>query len=150
MSNHYHLLISTPNEDIDKFMMLFNKKLSELIKKHSGVINHKFSNRYKWTIVDNNNYLLNVYRYIFQNPIRANIVDDMLHYPYSSLHFSRFECKKLNCKPHFNWQKERHWLIKQYGDDFDNIIRKGLKHNFFKPHNKMSKFNKVKLSNPKL
>jgi putative transposase len=69
MGNHYHVLITTPDNNIDEFMMFFNMKLSKLINQKSRVINHKFSNRYKWSIIDNEGYLLNAYRYIYQNSL---------------------------------------------------------------------------------
>ena len=51
MSNHYHLLLTTPDENIDRFMMHFNWRISYLISLRTSRINHKFSNRYKWSIV---------------------------------------------------------------------------------------------------
>ena len=149
MGNHYHMLITTPNSDIDSFMKNFNLQLSKLITKSSGVINHKFSNRYKWTIVSNQSYLLNVYRYIYQNPVRANITQDCFSYPYSSLHFTKDEAKLLNYKPHLEYSKETSWMELRYGKDFDNIIRKSLRKKEFTPGNKTSTFFTNILNGPK-
>lgn len=139
MGNHYHLLLSTPNADLDTFMRYLNLKLSQLITKRSGVINQKFSNRYKWSIVEEESYLLNVYRYIYQNPIRAKITNDCHSYPYSSLHFTSFEANKINYQPHLVYGKEKAWLEKRYGDDFDHLIRKGLKKEKFEAATKTPK-----------
>ncbi|MDH5415359.1 MAG: transposase, partial [Flavobacteriaceae bacterium] len=68
MANHYHMLITTPNEDLDKFMEFFNRRLSQKINSISEQKNHKFANGYKWTIINSQNYLYTVYRYIYQNP----------------------------------------------------------------------------------
>lgn len=145
MNNHYHLLISTPDENIDSYMMYFNQNLGRLISQDANVINHKFSNRYKWTIVDNQSYLYNVYRYIFQNPIRAGIVDSIIDYPYSSIFFQQEEIKKLNYESHFNWKNNIDWLNTYYGSGFDNLIRKCLKKEYFKPHQKISRIDKTRL-----
>lgn len=137
MGNHYHLLVTTPNSDIDRFMMILNKRLSDMIYKHrnSKVINHKFSNRYKWSIVDNMNYIFNIYRYIYQNPIRANIASKCLDYPYSSLRLSPFEFKKLKITTHINYYKYRKWMDSMPGAEFDEQVRKGLKKEVFKVSN---------------
>ncbi|MBF0300345.1 MAG: hypothetical protein HQK51_16620 [Oligoflexia bacterium] len=43
-----------------------------------------FGPRYHWSIIKYQSYYINIYRYIFQNPMRANIVEDGFKYPYSS------------------------------------------------------------------
>lgn len=133
MNNHYHLLLSTPNEDIDKFMMFYNGSLSRLISKESSRINHKFSNRYKWTIVSQKNYLLNVYRYIYQNPLRANIVKRIEDYPYSSLKFNYNEKCKLNYFLHFNFTLKSSWFNKKFDDETRLSIKKNLAKRNFSP-----------------
>ena len=142
MSNHYHLLITTPGANIDRFMMLFNLSISRKISQRSGMINHKFANGYKWSIVDNNNYLANVYRYIYQNPVRARLVTTPTHYPYSSLFFSRNESKLINYRPHFDYRSYTKFFNKSYNEDFDEVIRKSLRRPVFKPSSRISKFNK--------
>mgnify|MGYP000108637331 CR=1 FL=1 len=140
MSNHYHMLITTPESNIDRFMMFFNLRLSQLISKKSGVVNQKFSNRYKWSIVEDHNYLMNVYRYIYQNPVRANITKDCYSYPYSSLHFSKLEVKLFNYRPHINYHEEKSWFEERFGSDFEDTIRQGLNRERFKPSNSSSSF----------
>jgi len=149
MGNHYHLLLTTPNSNIDGFMMLYNRKLSNLINKKSGVTNHKFSNRYKWTIVDNQSYLLNVYRYIYQNPVRAKLTIDCFSYPYSSLHFSRYESKLFNHRPHIYYGREKSWLEKNMGEEFDEMIKTSLKKETFRPAKVPAYFRKI-LNNPQV
>ncbi|OUR99974.1 hypothetical protein A9Q84_02780 [Halobacteriovorax marinus] len=149
MGNHYHLLLSTPGEDIDQFMRFFNSKLAKLISKKSKTINHRFSNRYKWSIVDNSNYLLNVYRYIYQNPVRAQIIDTCKRYPFSSLNFTDEVSRVLNHRPHINYFEEKEWIEKLCGDDFDSILRKSLKKERFMASNNISTFHRNILDNPK-
>ena len=89
MSNHYHLLIRTPGSDIDRFMFWFNKTFSDLLRQQSGQINRMFGSNYKWSLITNQIYLKRVIIYIFQNPLRANIVNNIEDYPYSSLYYQR-------------------------------------------------------------
>lgn len=138
MNNHYHLPVTTPNLNIDKFMMHFNWKLSDLISKYSGVITQNFSNSYRWTIVDKQSYLQNVYRYIYQNPVRADITESCISYPYSSLHFNKIESKKFNFKPHFNYSSSKSWFEKRYGCDYDSMIKVALKRPYFQPSSRAS------------
>lgn len=147
MSNHYHLLLTTPKENIDRFMMHFNWRISYLISLRTSVINHKFSNRYKWSIVSKQSYLLNVYRYIYQNPIRAGICENCKDYPYSSLHFSSYEAKILNYKAHLDYAQSKTAIERKFEEEFINCIRNSLKRSHFKPSQKISTLYKNRLEN---
>ena len=136
MNNHYHLLISTPNSDLDKFMEHLNKRFSQKLRKHSQMINHKFANRYKWTIVSADSYLYNIYRYIYQNPIRANICVNCQSYPYSSLRISPLEMK---LKPHLDFNKHINWFETVPNHEFNQVIKTGLGKNTFGVSNRISK-----------
>lgn len=50
-------------------------------RKRSG---HLFQGRYKAIVVDKDDYLLGLSRYIHLNPVRANLVHKPEEYPYSS------------------------------------------------------------------
>lgn len=70
MNNHYHLLMTTPEANIDSFMYEFNKKISNDIRERTNRINKVFGSRYKWCLIQSNKYFSNCYRYVYQNPIR--------------------------------------------------------------------------------
>lgn len=131
MKNHYHVLLTTPNCDLDKFMRAFNRKLSQRINKEAGVINHKFANGYKWTIVDSRSYLFNIYRYIYQNPVRAGLCRLCVDYPYTSLRMTPAQVRKLQIKPHLDYFEHQCWMEKRHGAEFDKAIKKGLKKRTF-------------------
>lgn len=131
MSNHYHLILSTPDSNIDKFMEYFNKTLSNRIKRYSGAENHKFANRYKWTIIDSKAYLFNIYRYLYQNPVRANLCKKCLDYPYTSLRFSPMQKRKLKIKVHIDYFKFREWMDQLNGGELNSTIKKGLAKKYF-------------------
>ncbi len=133
MNNHYHLLVTTKNSDIDRFMMNLNRRLSLSIEKLSGVINHKFANRYGWTIVDRESYLYNVYRYIYQNPIRANLSKSILEYPFSSLNLNKSAYEKINLWTHFNNEEIWSWLSEEIDSNLSSEISKCLRKAYFRP-----------------
>ena len=94
MANHYHFLIRTPNADIDRFMYFFNKTFSSELQRKSGSSNRMFGSNYKWSLIQSPKYFANVFRYIYQNPLRAELVDKCEDYPYSTYHYSCYQ-KKL-------------------------------------------------------
>lgn len=85
MDNHYHMIIQTPDGNLDKFMYEFNKRFAKKILDRSGGINHILGGRYKWCLIESQKYFSNCYRYVYQNPIRANIVDKCEEYSFSTL-----------------------------------------------------------------
>lgn len=94
MSNHYHLLILTPNSNLDQFMYELNKNFSLKLRTESLMVNRMFGGRYKGCLIKNQNYLWNTWKYIFQNPIRANITDKVEDYPFGSL---KIETQSIPC-----------------------------------------------------
>ncbi len=84
MGNHIHLLIrenSLPISNIFKhigsaFVYWYNIKYERT--------GHLFQDRFMSEPVDNEIYLLNVFRYILNNPVKAGICENPEDYPYSS------------------------------------------------------------------
>lgn len=85
MNNHYHMLLYTPNRNIDRFMYEFNRRLALKIQSEAGVINQIFGGRYKGCLIQSQQYLSNCYRYIYQNPVRAGLVYRCEEYPFSTI-----------------------------------------------------------------
>lgn len=85
MGNHYHMLVITPECNLDLFMYEFNKRLSLKIRQQTERINKIFGSRYKWCLIQSQNYFFNCYRYVYQNPVRAGVVELCEDYPFSTL-----------------------------------------------------------------
>jgi len=84
MSNHYHLILETPAGNLSRIMHYINGSYTTYVnikRKRSG---HLFQGRYKSIVVDKDNYLLELSRYIHLNPVRAGIVKKPEDYSYSS------------------------------------------------------------------
>lgn len=135
MSNHYHLILKTPNKDIDLFMYEFNKSLSLLIRTRTGRINSVFGGRYKWCLIRSQTYLYNCYRYVYQNPLRANLCGRVENYPYSSLfylvHGKSFVVQLFDCFG-FKDKFALSWLNQAVENEEIDLLRKGLKTSEFK------------------
>ena len=84
MNNHYHLLVRTPDANLDKFMFELNRRFSQRIRFVTYRINRIFGDRYKWSLIENEKYYLNVFRYILQNPLRSGAAFRCEVYPYST------------------------------------------------------------------
>lgn len=85
MNNHFHLLVLTPNEDIDRIMYFFMKDVTLDIQKCTGRINKIFGGRYKGSMISSYGHLVNVYKYIYRNPIEVGLSDKAESYPFSTL-----------------------------------------------------------------
>jgi REP element-mobilizing transposase RayT len=71
MSNHFHLLVSTPEGNLSEFMRHFNISYTGAFNRKHRRVGHLYQGRYKAFLIDADNYLLEVSRYIHLNPIRA-------------------------------------------------------------------------------
>jgi putative transposase len=85
MSNHYHMLISTPGPDLGLIMQEFGRSVTKTFNLETGRSGHLFGGRYKWTLVDNPIYYSHVYKYVYRNPVRAELVGQVEDYQFSTL-----------------------------------------------------------------
>jgi putative transposase len=86
MSNHFHLLISTPNADLATFMNRFMTETSVAINDQAMRANHVFGGRYKGCLIDEPYYYANAMKYVYRNPVAAGIVKRVEDYKFSTLH----------------------------------------------------------------
>ena len=86
MSNHYHLLIEITQPNLSKFMRQLGMNYAIYFNKKHKRAGHLWQGRFKSWYVTDEAYLFTLMRYIEQNPLKAGIVKDIAHYPYSSYH----------------------------------------------------------------
>jgi len=84
MSNHYHLLIETPDANLSKGMRHLNGVYTQSFNREHSRVGHVFQGRYKAILVEKQSYLLEVARYIVLNPVRAQMVRSAREWPWSS------------------------------------------------------------------
>ena len=84
MSNHYHLLVHTPDGNISRCMRHINGVYTQRFNRHHKKDGQLFRGRYKAVLVDADNYLLEVLRYIHRTPLRAGLVEDLNDFAWSS------------------------------------------------------------------
>lgn len=93
MSNHYHLLIRSPEVPLGTVMAIINRRYSDYFKKKYHYTGQLYERRYFAELVPSPTSLLAVSRYIHRNPIETKtpIVKKMEHYPYSSFHYYKLD-----------------------------------------------------------
>ena len=84
MSNHYHLLVETPDGNLSKGMRHLNGVYTQRFNRRHSRVGHVFQGRYKAIIVQKESYLLELARYIVLNPVRAQMVRSAKDWPWSS------------------------------------------------------------------
>ena len=89
MSNHYHLLIETPDGNLSKGMRQLNGVYTQAHNRKHGRSGHVFQGRYKAIVVEKEAYLLELCRYIVLNPVRAGMVRSAKDWPWSSYRAKR-------------------------------------------------------------
>lgn len=97
MTNHYHLLVHTPNGNISYAMKCLNGVFTQKMNKRYDTDGPIFRGRYKSTLVDEDHYFLTLTRYIHLNPVEAAIVGSPQEYKWSSYR------AYLNLEPAPDW-----------------------------------------------
>lgn len=110
MSNHYHLLVSTPDGNLQRAMRhiggVYTQKYNRLARTDGSL----FKGRYKAILIDSDEYLLHVSKYIHLNPLTAKMVNELTDYPWSSY------------PAYVGKQKVEKWVT--YSDVYDQLTAK--------------------------
>lgn len=84
MSNHYHLLIETPQPNLSQAIQWLNVSYAAYYNNKHQRSGHLFQGRFKAILVEADAYLKELSRYIHLNPVRAKIVATPAEYGWSS------------------------------------------------------------------
>lgn len=84
MTNHYHLVVETPEGNLSKGMRQLNGMYTQASNRRHGRTGHLFQGRFKSILVDKDSYLLELTRYVVLNPVRAKMVKKPGEYKWSS------------------------------------------------------------------
>jgi hypothetical protein len=84
MSNHYHLLIETPEGNLSAGMRQLNGIYTQAYNRRHCKDGHLFKGRFKAVLVEKESHLLELCRYVVLNPVRAHMVKVPDNYGWSS------------------------------------------------------------------
>ncbi len=83
MTNRIHLAIQVAEDPLSGIMQNLSFRYTRWINKKQARAGHLFHGRYKAILVDADNYLLELVRYIHLNPVQAGIVENPEDYAWS-------------------------------------------------------------------
>ncbi len=117
MTNHYHLLIETPEANLAEGMRQLNGLYTQRFNRLHGRVGHVFQGRYKAILVERDSYLLELARYVVLNPLRAGMVQRLETWPWSSYLAT---CGQ-SATP--EWL-QTNWILAQFGRQRGSAIRR--------------------------
>lgn len=119
MGNHYHLLIETPDPNLSLGMRQLNGVYTQRFNRRHTRVGHIFQGRYKSIVVEKNEYLLELCRYIVLNPVRSGIAGEAKKWAWSSYQATAYPTKA----PDF---LSVDWVLSQFAEK-KNIARKAYR-----------------------
>jgi REP element-mobilizing transposase RayT len=84
MGNHFHLLVTTPNPDLDRGMQHLQSVYAQRFNRRHEREGHLFHRRYGTSVLADDDLIRYVARYIVQNPVRAGVCRRPGDWPWSS------------------------------------------------------------------
>jgi putative transposase len=85
MTNHFHLLVTTPAANISASLQCLNGEHAQWFNWRYGLKGHVFQRRFWSETVDDDAYFAEVSRYVALNPVRAGLVTRPEQWRWSSL-----------------------------------------------------------------
>jgi REP element-mobilizing transposase RayT len=83
MGNHYHLLLQPSEPTISRALRQLNGVYAQSFNRRHDRVGHVFAGRFKSLLVDRDNYLVQVTKYLALNPVRAGLVTNPEAWPWS-------------------------------------------------------------------
>lgn len=110
MTNHYHLVVQTPQANLWQGMHMLNSRYVKAFQRCHGREGHLLERRYRPVLVERQEHLLGVARYVVLNPVRAGICERAEDWPWSSYRATA----GLAPRPAFLTTE---WLLGSFGGD---------------------------------
>lgn len=127
MTNHYHLLIETPEGNLSIGMRQLNGIYTQRFNRRHNHVGHIFQGRYKAILVDKDSYLLELCRYIVLNPVRVGMVRRPEEWQWSSYKGTIGKSKDTTCLT-------IDWILIQFGknrkvalEQYKEFVKLGIK-----------------------
>jgi len=135
MTNHFHLLIETPEANLNRLMHYINGSYTGYFNRHNRRVGHLFQGRYKAILVDRDSYLMELSRYMHLNPVRAGMVGKPEDYQYSSYRSYIFPAGEnivdrdmilgmVSNKPKEAFERYRYFTEQEIGQEIESPLKK--------------------------
>jgi REP element-mobilizing transposase RayT len=143
MPNHFHLLLTTPQEDLGVIMKEFLMNITKKMNTNTRRSGRIFVSRYHWSLIDDDQYYDCALKYIYRNPVKAKLVDGVEQYQFSSLKFvleNEFVSFPVEPPvghahniPQENSAEFLRWLNRPFNHEQQEAIKKGFNKTRFAP-----------------
>lgn len=117
MPNHYHLLVETPDGNLSDAMRYLNGVYTQRFNARHKTVGHVFQGRFKSILVNQDEYLMCLCRYIERNPVRAGLVEHPSDYMWSSYRV----ISGIDREASF---VSTDWILSKFGETRRHAIRK--------------------------
>jgi putative transposase len=84
MTNHLHAVIQVSNVPLGRVVLRIASRYARIVQKRLATTGHLFERRYHCVLVDAEEYLLTLIRYVHLNPIKAGLTSDLASFHWSS------------------------------------------------------------------
>ncbi len=84
MTNHFHLVVQTPQPNLSRGMHWLDGKYASWFNAKHRRSGHLFQGRFKSILIEKETYFANVLRYVVLNPVRAGLASKPEDYAWSS------------------------------------------------------------------
>ena len=84
MDNHVHIVLKAELDQLSLAMKKINVKFAMRYNLNEKMIGHVFQDRFKSQAIETDEYLLQVIRYVHNNPVKARITEKPGDYKWSS------------------------------------------------------------------
>ncbi len=139
MPNHFHLIASVNATPIGAVLQDLMRDTSRKINTSSNRINHTWGGRAYRCEIKDLNYFLNAYRYVYQNPLRAELCKATEDWKYSTLPgllgLQKIVIPMIEDSFLFNPTPSAsclNWLNEEVSREENDLIRKALKRKSWK------------------
>jgi putative transposase len=139
MDNHYHLLASTHSRfNLGVVMQKLQKNVSLKINREAGRINHLFGGPYRGSLVMTPDYYKTVLKYVYRNPVKAELCSKVEDYEFSTLNsgdirVQRPQKNQIDCFVNYDQSCFYNWLNHSFDPSKSLSVQKGLYKTEFKP-----------------
>ena len=121
MTNHVHVMLATKEKELSDVVKPLAISYARYYNTKYSRCGYLFQDRFKSEPMDDFNYVVTLFRYIHQNPVKAGIVEAVEDYAWSSWH------DYLSDKDRVNTITETSFMLEQIGmDDLCRLVSESV------------------------
>jgi putative transposase len=83
MTTHYHAVVQTTTPNLSRGMQRINSVYARTFNERHGRFGTLVACRFGYRIIENDDYVAEVCRYVFMNPVRAGVVETAHAWPWN-------------------------------------------------------------------